>query len=370
MHHDPDPLTRRSHRLWHVAVYFVGVVVVCLALKPLAPVLTPIFAAFALAYLLEPMVGRLARRMPRPVAALLVLGSSALILVALVLSLAPLVLSDFEAFLPKIPVFVERTLRWVESTFRVTLPATWNEVVTELVSRLQGFTLSAFGRVFDSLTSAVGGVFTVLAWILGLVFVPVFAFYFLVGWPQIVSGLYDLVPLKNRDEVRAIAGEIDTVIATWVRGQLIVAVTEAVLYSVALSITGVELAVPIGIIAGLLSFIPYVGIGVGLTLSIVMVVLDWHGPGPLLGVGVIFAAVQSLESFVLTPTLVGRKVGLGEAGALFAVLAGAQLLGLTGMVLAVPIAASVAVVLRHMLAVYRKSEFYAGEEDGPKAASG
>jgi predicted PurR-regulated permease PerM len=191
-----------------------------------------------------------------------------------------------------------------------------------------------------------------------LLLVPVFAYYFLVDWPHIVSTLTKLIPPRHRDRVFAISAEIDDKISHWVRGQLIVVFVLAVLYAVALSIVGIQLAVPIGILTGILTFIPYVGTAVGLALSLSMALLDWSGPAPLIGVLGVFAALHVLEQWVLVPKLVGTKVGLGEAGALFGVLAGAQLLGFVGVLLAIPIAASVAVLVRHGIKYYESTEFF------------
>jgi predicted PurR-regulated permease PerM len=148
-----------------------------------------------------------------------------------------------------------------------------------------------------------------------------------------------------------------------VRGQAIVTSLLAVLYAIAFSLIGIHLAIPIGLLVGLLTIIPFVGTFVGAAITISIVVLDWNGPETLILVGITFVILHILEAAVLTPKITGHKVGLSESGALFAVVAGGKLLGLVGMLLAVPIAATIAVLIRHAYRRYEKSEFFGNEND-------
>lgn len=357
---------RRSHTLWQVAVYVLAVVAGFIALRRLAPVLAPVVAALAIAYLVAPLVDRLhRRRIPRAAAAAIVLVGFVLLLAAGVALLVPLIVDDIGRFLPEIPELAERAVRWIERTFGVSLPDDWRQAVTAAGDQLRRVAASATGPFVRSLALALGGVFSFLAGLLYLLVIPVFAFYFLVDWPKILEIARNVVPPRRREVVLDVAREIDGVLSSWVRGQLVVVAAQAILYVTALSLLGVQLAVPIGILAGVLSFIPYVGTGVGLVLALLMAVLDWQGVGRVVGVALVFAGVQALEGMVLTPRLVGKRVGLGEAGALFAVVAGAELLGFIGMMLAVPIAAALAVVVRRLYRHYLQTDFYhQGEAPG------
>ncbi|MBI4510694.1 MAG: AI-2E family transporter [Deltaproteobacteria bacterium] len=363
------PATRhRTHALIQACIFFVLGVIVFLVIKRLAPILTPVVAASAIAYLLNPLVERLVRaRVPRAAAVALVLGGLGLLALLVVAVLVPLVVSDVRQFLPQVPRLAERLFRWIEEVLHVRMPGTARQAVDQLVSHLGELFAGASGPLVRSIAVALGSVFTFLAGLLQLLLIPVLAFYVLLDWPRLVAGARDLIPSRYRSTALGTLSDIDGVLSSWVRGQLVVCGIQAVLYAVALSSLGIQLAVPIGLLAGLLSLIPYVGMGVGLGLALLMALLDWHGVGRVVGVGLVFMAVQLLESLVLTPRLVGRKVGLSEAGALLAVIAGAELLGFIGMMLAVPLAASVAVVARRFVRSYRESKFY--KEQAERTAS-
>jgi predicted PurR-regulated permease PerM len=186
----------------------------------------------------------------------------------------------------------------------------------------------------------------------------VFAFYILVDWDRLLARSHAFVPPRHRGRVAEIAREIDQVVSIWIRGQLIVMAILAALYAVAFKVIGLQLGITIGIAVGLLTVIPFLGTVAGAALALLVVLLDWHGPGQLMAVAATFLVLHLFEAAILTPRLVGKRVGLGEVGALFAVLAGGQLLGFTGVLLAVPIAASVAVLVRRALRAYEESSFF------------
>lgn len=349
----------RSHRLWHLTFYFGAVVVAFLVLKRLAPILSPILAAMGMAYLLDPLVEKLHRRgVPRAAAVTMILLGFLMVLTLAVAILIPLVATDVRRFAVKVPELFDRLASWIEVTFGVAVPHTWHDVVARAGEQLKKLAGTAAGPILRSLAVMVGSVFSFLLHMFELLLIPVFAFYFLLDWPNILASIKSVIPPRHRVDVQAIAGEIDEKISHWVRGQLIVVSILAVLYAIALSVVGIQLAVPVGILSGLLTFIPYVGTAVGLALAAMMALLDWHGFGPVAGVLITFGLLHALESFFLTPVLVGKKVGLGEAGALFAVLAGAELLGFVGVMLAVPLAAAVAVLVRRAIRYYSRSEFF------------
>jgi predicted PurR-regulated permease PerM len=354
-------LGQRSHRLWHVSFAVVAVVAVGHALSFLAPVLTPVVAAAAVAYFVDPLVEALARRgLPRALAAGAVLLGFALLVAAALGLLVPLVARDLAQFAYRLPGLFDQAASWVQTRFGLEPLSDWREMVASAGDTLRDAAGKAGMPILNGLLGAVGSVVSFLVALVELLLVPVFAYYFLVDWPRIVARLRGLVPPRHRAEVGAIVTDIDQRVSHWLHGQLTVMAILAVLYAVALSIVGIQLAVPIGVLAGLLTFIPYVGAVVGLSLAVLMALVDWHGPGALIGVGATFGVLHLLESLVLTPKLVGAKVGLGEAGALFAVLAGGHLLGFVGMMLAIPLAASAVVLLRRLLAYYERSPYYTG----------
>jgi predicted PurR-regulated permease PerM len=271
-----------------------------------------------------------------------------------------------ERFGREVPALFDKAAAWLNARFGLDLPHTWKDAVEQYGDKLKEYAASAGGPLLRGIVSAIGSIFGFLVHLFELLLIPVFAFYFLVDWPHIVDRVRKLVPPRYRPAASEIAREIDEKISHWVRGQLIVVAILAVLYAIALSIVGIHLAIVIGLLAGLLTFIPYAGTVIGLGLSVLMALLDWQGPGQLIAIGAVFVVLHLLESYVLVPKLVGAKVGLGEAGALFGVLAGAQLLGFVGVMLAIPLAASAMVVVRRLIRHYESTEFFTyGAPDEP-----
>jgi predicted PurR-regulated permease PerM len=205
-----------------------------------------------------------------------------------------------------------------------------------------------------------------------LLLVPIFTFYFLPKFPSIVRGAEELIPRRYQPWVRETAREVNRALSAWIRGQITVMGALAVLYATGLSIVGIKMAVLIGAVTGLLAFIPYVGVVVGFSLAVLVCLLEYHGPGPLVGVTVVFGAMQAVEGLFLTPYLVGEKVGLGPVGVLLALMIGGKLFGFVGVLLAVPTAAALVVLIKRGLASYKSSRFYqegtATEENGDPIA--
>ena len=189
--------------------------------------------------------------------------------------------------------------------------------------------------------------FSVLGVLAEMLLVPVFSFYFLVDWPNLLRRIDHMIPPRRRREVREVAREIDRVVAGWVRGQAIVTSILAVLYAIGFTIVGMPLSLPIGLLVGALTVIPFVGTFVGAAIAVLVTLADGGSLQTLGLVARVILCLHLLEAGVLTPKIVGHRVGLSESGALFAVVAGGKLLGFVGVVLAVPIAATFAVLVRY-----------------------
>jgi predicted PurR-regulated permease PerM len=275
----------------------------------------------------------------------------------LVAVLVPLVADDAARFAHEVPALAGRATAWLRAQ-GLEIPHDWQSLVSEWGEKLRDMLAGAVQAILGSVYALFDGVVTFLFGFLNLLIVPVFAFYFLMDWKAIQARTKELIPPRHRELVLATGAEIDTVVSSWVRGQLTLVMVQAVLYPIALSIVGIQLAVPIGVLAGLLTIIPYVGGIIGAILSIAMALLGWDGPGQLIGVVIVFVIMNILEGFVLTPILVGRKVGLSDAWALVAVLAGGELLGFVGVLLAIPLAAAAAVIIRRLRRAYLESRFY------------
>lgn len=355
----PDSAKDRVFPRWLLVV--VGIAAVGALLYALRGALTPVFFAFLIAYMLDPVVDRFeARGLPRSVGIAvmltLVLGAIALFLFLAV----PGIAADISAFFHELPATIERlqgNLAPMLAEYGVDMPASMTDAMAQFNIDSQQLAQAAApaGR---ALTWVAAGTFSVLGAIIGLLFVPVFAAYLLHDFDHITAGITQLVPPKWRPYVVDAAKEVDTVLGEFIRGQLIVMLILAVLYGVTYTLLGVRLGALIGIVAGLLSFIPYVGGAVALGLALLMCFLDWHGWPQVGGVVAAYTVIQVLEGFVITPRVVGDKVGLPAIWVLFALMVGGELFGFMGILLALPAAAVGKIFVMRTIAWYRNSEFF------------
>lgn len=324
----------------------------------LAGVLAPILAALGIAYLLNPVLERLVRRgVNRTLGAALLLGGFLALLVGAITLLAPRVVDQAIEFVHDLPSMFDNLSAWLHAHLGVELPADWKAAVGEI--HLGAST----GPLRELATAAVGGVFHVLAVAAEFLLVPVFSFYFLSDWPHLTRRLDHVIPPRKRREVREVVREIDTVVAGWVRGQAIATTILAVLYAIGFTIVGMPLSLPIGLFVGALTVIPFVGTFVGASIALTVTVASGGSLQMVLGVAGVILCLHLLEAGVLTPKIVGHRVGLSESGALFAVVAGGKLLGFVGVVLAVPIAATCAVLVRYAVRYYEHTAFFGKESD-------
>jgi predicted PurR-regulated permease PerM len=202
-----------------------------------------------------------------------------------------------------------------------------------------------------------------LNWMLALLLVPVVMFYLLADWPNLLVRIERMVPRPYHARFMRIMREIDVVLGEFLRGQLSVMLILAVFYSVGLWIAGITFWAPVGILTGLLVFIPYVGFGLGMFLAFLVAALQFAGWGPLIGVAIVYSIGQIVESFLLTPFLVGERIGLHPLAAIFALMAFGQLFGFAGVLVALPVCAALLVALRELRDEYFASAFYRGKED-------
>ena len=351
-----DPLV---HSLVRWGLILIFVVIGWGVVSKLATILAPILVALGIAYLLDPIVEKLvARGMSRMVAATLILVGFLAVVTGVLMLLIPAAVDQVRAFINGFPDMINRVDAWIKKeNYDFDLNSHLN------AQELQQYAREAAGPLEHVAEVAVGGAFAVLGFLAEMLLVPVFAFYFLLDFPHITERIIKFVPPRKRSRVRDMMGEIDGVVSGWVRGQAIVTTMLALLYALAFWIIGVPLAVPIGLLVGALTIIPFVGTFVGAAVTVLVLLLDWQGGRMLAEVGALFVVFHLLEAAVLTPKIVGHKVGLSESAALFAVVAGGKLLGFVGILLAVPIAATVAVLLRHLVNYYEHSDFFGDEAD-------
>jgi predicted PurR-regulated permease PerM len=354
----------RSHLLWQLLVAGIGVVVLFALIGRLATAIAPLVVALGLAYLLDPPVSALSRRgFPRSMAIVLLLLASLLVLLGLAFLVVPSVAAQVGRFNQKAPEYAARLqtqiLPWIAARLHLSHVPHVDSLVRDLERSLTGLADTDEGSVATFLLGTARGLAGVASKVIAILLVPVFTFYFLRDFPSIERGALALVPPRARGTLREIVYEIDRALHGWIRGELIVMACLAIYYSIGLELAGIDLAVPVGIMTGLLVIIPYLGVSLGLALSLALALLH-GGAGPLIGVLVVYGTGQLLEGLVLTPVLVGERVGLGASQVLMAVLVGGSLLGFIGVLLAVPMAAVLRVVLMRTRRAYERSEFYRG----------
>lgn len=325
----------------------------------LSSVLTPFALGAVLAYLLVPGADWLQRRgLPRWVAALLMIVLTALVLLGLVLILVPVLLRETSALRAEWPAFIARLNadlaprlhEWFGWT--VTFDS---HALTELLASHVGEPETLAVSLLARLRS--GGAF--LLGTLGmLVLVPVVLFYLLLEWHQFIARCDAVIPRRWHAQVVGMLQEIDSVLSQFLRGQLSVMAALAAYYGVALSLVGLDSALPIGVLTGTLIFVPYVGFSIGLLLALGAALLQFNGwYGPTL-VALVYGIGQVLEGFVLTPRLVGERIGMHPLTVIFALLAFGQLFGFFGVLVALPSSAVLVVAARRLKRAYFASAFY------------
>jgi predicted PurR-regulated permease PerM len=317
----------------------------------LRDVLTPILLAFIIAYVLDPVVDRLeAWHVPRPAGIAIVLGGTLGALILFLALVVPGIAADVAGVIQELPrqlgALWTRIGPWLEQR-GVAVPHSATEWGTRL-NTLAGEVASTIAAPAGNFVSAfMGGTLSVLGSAAAALVGLVLAVYLLNDFDRITAGVRALLPWRWRETVTGYAGEIDHILSQFMRGQLIVMAILAVLYSGAYALLGVRLAVPIGIVAGILNFIPYLGSAFALVAGLLMSLLDgWH-LWQLVGVVLAYTAVQTLEGFVITPRIVGQTVGVSEIWVLVALFVGAELFGFLGVLLAVPAAAVVKIFVAH-----------------------
>ena len=333
-----------------------------LLLYALGPILTPFIAAAILAYALNGGVDYLDRarggRGPRALAVVLVMLLFLSAVTALVLIVIPVLQTEIPLLKAQLPLILVRIDEFVaprlhDMGIKVKLDGTG-------LRQILSAQLASSGDEFWStvLASArVGGV-ALLGWAVTLLLVPVVLFYMLLDWHRLLDRIAGAVPRRWVVQTIGMGQEVNVLLAQYLRGQLLVMLVLAVYYSLALTIAGFDVALPVGILTGLLVFIPYIGFGLGLLLATIAAVLqfsDWTG---MIAVAIIYGAGQVIEGFFLTPRLVGERIGLNPLAVIFALLAFGQLFGFVGVLLALPASAVLMVAFKHLRHHYLRSSFY------------
>ena len=334
----------------------------------LAPVITPFAAAAALAYFGDPLVDRLEVmgiwkwKMGRTLAVVLVFLIMTAVFIILLLIIVPMLAEQFRLLVDRFPAYIEwlsgTAWPWIAGQLGLDASLLDTARITEMLKSYWKELSSAAFTVIETLGR--GGQ-AVLHWVTNLVLIPVVTFYLMRDWDLLIQGIHDLLPRKIVADVSSLAKDIDDVLGAFIRGQLIVMLALGLIYTLGLWLVGIDLAFLIGMGAGLLSIVPYLGSIVGLAVAAGAALFQFHDLLHLLLVLVVFTGGQMAEGMLLTPRLVGDRIGLHPVAVIFAVLAGGQLFGFLGILLALPAAAALNVMVRHARERYHESSLYQRE---------
>jgi len=346
-------------RFWLVVLL---VTLICVYL--LRSVLLPFVAGMAVAYLLDPVCDRLEQwKLSRTWATTVVTVCFVLVCVLVLLVVIPAVVSQIVTFVERAPDYlaaIQRELSALLETVRDRLDPSTQE-------KLQAALRSSADKLFTWATGVLGGIVSggvaFFNFIALVVITPVVAFYLLRDWDRMVSQADDWLPRRHQETIRRLAKEVDDTLAGFLRGQGAVCLSLAVFYAIGLTVAGLDFGLVVGLIAGFLSFIPYVGSMIGLVLAVGLALAQFDSWISVAIVAAVFFVGQAIEGNIMTPKLVSERVGLHAVWVMFALLAGRALFGFVGILLAVPVAAVVGVGVRFAFSQYRLSPYYTGHED-------
>ncbi len=324
----------------------------------LSPILAPFLFSTLLAYLGDPLTDRLEKRMSRTWAVVTVFSTIVVILTLTIMIFIPLISDQLGRLLGKAPKAVEvvqhQIIPFLEEKFEYDSGSTKDVLMTALRNNLSDLP-SLANRLITWLAGSGNFILTLLA---NIFLVPVVTFYLLRDWDILVAKAHAMLPRKLEPKIVQLAKESDEMLSAFLRGQFAVMNALGIIYAVGLSMVGLDSAILIGFIAGWLSFVPYLGLIVGFGVATVMAYFQFGDVAHPLGVIATFVIGQALEGSVLTPRFVGERIGLHPVAVIFAVLAGAQLAGFAGMLLALPVAAVINVMVSHAQVAYQRSTLY------------
>ncbi len=331
----------------------------------LAPVLTPFLIAALLAYVADPLVDRLeARKVSRTLGTVIVFVWMFMVLLALLLIGIPLLEQQITTLAEKLPGYIDwiqyTAAPWVQNKLQLDVSA------LDMASFKQALTehwQSAGGVMMNIVASVTKSGMAILGWLMNLILIPVVAFYLLRDWDVLVARIRALLPRAAEPIVTRLARNCDEVLGAFLRGQLLAMIALGAIYSLGLWLVGLDLALLIGMMAGLLSFVPYLGFSIGLLAASIAAIVQFQDIYHLLLVFAVFGAGQVLEGMVLIPLLVGDRIGLHPVVVIFAIMAGGQLFGFFGMLLALPVAAVLMVLLHYAHERYLNSRLYAFKDE-------
>jgi predicted PurR-regulated permease PerM len=341
-------------------IWLAVFVIVSVLIYLLAPILMPFLSAAVLAYIADPLADKLEKKMSRTLAVSVVFFSLSLLALLLLLILLPMIERQIVVLAEKLPLYIDRVqlylLPLLKEQFGLDIG---NFDLNTLKQSLADYWKTAGGIAANVLASISHSGLVLAGWVANFLLMLVVTFYLLRDWDSLMARIHALIPRNNEKTIVAIVKESDEVLGAFFRGQMLVMLALSAVYTIGLMMVGLDTALLIGVLSGMVSFVPYLGFIVGIVIASIAVIMQLQEIMPLVYVALVFMTGQMLEGMLLTPWLVGEKIGLHPVAVIFAVLAGGQLFGFVGILLALPVAAVIAVLLRHMLERYTQSQLYA-----------
>tara|TARA_R110000868_G_scaffold411652_2_gene706809 strand:+ start:52696 stop:53736 length:1041 start_codon:yes stop_codon:yes gene_type:complete len=337
-----------------------AVLLVAVLVYLLHPILTPFLVGALLAYMGDPIADKLETwKLNRTVAVCVVFLVFSIVVSVILLITVPMIGRQLDILITRIPEWLhglqELLMPFLQRNFNVSADSLGFDQLRENI----GSNLKGAGNVVAILWQRLAGSsMVIIAVVANLLLIPVVTFYLLRDWDLLIAKIRASLPRRWEHKVVAVSSECHEILGAFMRGQLLVMLALGIIYSVGLSIVGVDLALLLGLLAGLASIVPYLGFIVGIVAASVAAYFQFYEWLPLLWVALVFGVGQVLESVLLTPMLVGDRIGLHPVAVIFAVMAGGQLAGFVGVLLALPVAAVIMVWLRHLHAHYKSSELY------------
>jgi len=366
-----EELRSRGHYLakfgWGVAMVAALVIMAFL----LGNILIPVVIAFFLAYILDPVIDKFeSRGFNRTLGIVLFLSLMAVFLTAFIIILIPVVQTQTQDFTRNFPTYIYRlqkfivatAMPWVEQTYGKPLPTDYAQLMETLPKSLS----TVWPEVLKYSQKTIGAVMLNITWLIAgfvsLILIPVFTFYFLRDFDRIRFAVMELFPRPTFEYWVGYFKEIDGALASVIRGQLTVCAVLGTMYAIGLSVIGLPLGAVIGLLTGALAFIPYVGFSIGFLMALGLSLFAWNGPALLIGVLVIYGAVQLFDAVAITPRILGGKLKVSPVVIIIGLFVGGRLFGFVGVLLAVPVMAILKVALKHIIISYKKSAYYTGTE--------
>lgn len=343
-----------------------GILLLLIICYLLRDVLTPFIFAFILAYILNPAVERLERwRISRILAIFIFFIILSGLFIAGIIFILPIIQSEISLLIKKMPGYLEsiqtNVIPYIEERFKIKVPATAGEIFDEAISKVKGLSPTTISPVISFIGKAFSSLWGIFGALLNMIIIPVVTIYLLKDFKLIKERVKTYFPRSKKEFWIERIEEVNTILGGFLRGQLLIAFIEGIIFSIGLSLIGIDMAVLVGLLAGVGSIVPYLGFISGLSVSIILSLLEFYDIAHILWILALFGGVQVIETVVLSPKIIGEKVGIHPVIIILSIMVGGNLFGFFGILLAVPFTAILKVFLMSSLDSYRRSDFYLGE---------